>query len=274
MRIFRSLPLNAFASVFLLLAACQKSGTDDELGRQTCDLQTIKDDKTPATVLMSVAFGAAGLPTSLTYDGGTFAVSHTNGLPNQVVATGGDYNETYVNAFDGNKRLTLTTVTGASPVANRTIAYTYDGEGRLTKIDIATTGVSPTTVSYRLEYEAKNATKVFFTDPGKPEELALEGTTFSGSVPMATLKNILLPVVANRLRSTAGFRLVPLFADLNSAALAQTQKRYLLARLEATDTRTVNKNANGLTSQVVTESRNASNVVVASSVQVFEYLCR
>lgn len=258
-----------------VLVACQKNESDDLLGGQKCTLQSIKDNKTPATVLTSVTLNSAGVPTSLTYDGATLAVTYNaSGLPTQVVATGGTYNETYVNAFDANNRLQLTTVTGPSAAPGRTVAYTHDAEGRLTKFENAVSGSPNLTVSFRLEYDAKNVTKIYLQEPGKPEALTLESTTFSGTVPMASLRNVVLPVVANRLRSTAGFNLVPLLADLNSDRLALNQKRYFLAKLEATDTRTVTQNANGLTAQVVTETRNASNALVGSAVQVVEYSCR
>lgn len=269
----RSLPV-LFAAL-AVLPSCQKNESDDPLSRQTCTLLTIKDNKTPASVLTSVTLNSAGVPTSLTYDGATLTITYNaNGLPTQVVASGGTYNETYVNAFDASNRLQLTTVTGASAGAGRTVAYTHDAEGRLTKIENAVVGSPNVTVSFRLEHDAKNVAKVYLLEPNKPEALALESATFSGTVPMASLRNVVLPVVANRLRSTVGFNLVPLLADLNSERLALTQKRYFLAKLEVTDTRTVTQNANGLTAQVVTETRNASNTVVGSAVQVVEYSCR
>ena len=258
----------------ITLVNCQKNGTDDMLGRQNCTTQSIKDNKSPANTLLGVTLNASGVPTSIAYDGGTFAISYdASGLPTQIVASGGKYSETYVNAFDAQKRLELTTVTGTGDFAGRSLAYTYDSEGRLTKL--ANTTISPAlTISYRFEYDGKNVTRVYIQEPNKPDELALEGSSFSGSVPLASLKNVVLPVVANRVRGTGGFQWVPLFADLNSALLALTQKRYFLNRLESTDTRLVKQNSNGLTAQLTTESRDGSNNLVASSVQVIEYVCR
>lgn len=264
----------ALLALAAMLVNCQQNETDDLIGRQACTIRSIKDNKSPATTLLSVTTNASRVPTSIAYDGGTFAISYNaNGLPNQVVASGGKYSETYVNAFDANKRLELTTVTGTGEFAGRSLAYTYDSEGRLSKVAI-TTNAPALTIGYRFEYEGKNVTKLYIQEPNKPDELSLEGSSFSGNVPLESLKNAMLPVVANRVRGTGGFQWLPLFADLNSGLLALTQKRYQLAKLAATDTRLVNPNSNGLTAQLTTETRDANNNLVASTVQVIEYVCR